>query len=116
MKFSIAAFAVAAAVGLSACQPTPTQVSVPGTSVLNIVNNSGRTAFYIQLSPCSSSVWGPDRLGSEVLSNGETNNITLQSGCWDMRASDDVSNPNGSTWVQRNVNLSGGSYDWTLMR
>ena len=117
MKFSITAFAVAATVGLSACQPTPTTVSTSGVSNLNIVNNSGRTAFYIYLSPCSSSTWGQDRLGSgEALSAGGVRSISLPSGCWDMRASADATNPDASTWLQRNVQLSGGSFDWTLMR
>ncbi len=122
MKLTIGAFATAALVGLSACVPatttTTTTVIRPGTANLNVVNNSGRTAYYVQISPCSSSTWGPDRLGSDqVLSSGTTRSITLPAGCYDLRASDDVTQPNGSTWVQRNAQLSsGGSFDWTLFR
>ncbi|MEL6959272.1 MAG: hypothetical protein AAGL89_10015 [Pseudomonadota bacterium] len=117
MKMTVGAFVAAAVVGLSACQPTTTTTTtiVPAGQVqMNVINRSGVTAFYVYISPCSSSTWGIDRLGSNVLSNGETRSITLPAGCYDLKASDNVTDPNEPTWVERNVNIGVGAFDWTL--
>jgi hypothetical protein len=58
--------------------------SVKGT--LRTTNSSEHSAFYIYVKSCSSSDWGPDRLGSGILSVGESATLQLNPGCYDMLA------------------------------
>ncbi len=46
--------------------------STASTGIVRFDNNSDVSVFYLYLSPSSSSSWGPDQLGTEVLSPGET--------------------------------------------
>ncbi|HJU66232.1 MAG TPA: hypothetical protein VJ596_11170 [Gemmatimonadaceae bacterium] len=59
-----------------------------GTSkgTLRMTNSSEHSAFYIYVKSCSSSDWGADRLGSSILSVGESANLNLNPGCYDVRA------------------------------
>ena len=42
------------------------------SGTIEIFNNTGYTVYYVYISPSSSSNWGADRLGSEVLYTGDT--------------------------------------------
>jgi hypothetical protein len=44
---------------------------------LRIVNKTGYTVWYVYVSQTASTSWGEDKLGSEVLMNGEYLDITL---------------------------------------
>ncbi len=55
---------------------------------LQITNATGTTVCYLYISPVSDPNWGPDQLGSRVLSAGETDNYALYAGQWDLRADD----------------------------
>lgn len=47
-----------------------------GASTLRVVNNSGSTIWYLYVSPSSSSIWGNDQLGANVISPGESFRVT----------------------------------------
>ncbi len=108
---------------LQGCFPTRTVV-VPGgnggnsgnissgTARLDVVNNSGRSVYSMQASSCSDSNWGPDRLGSTVISAGGSKSFDLTPGCWDFRADFDSDHSSGNELVQRNIQINGGS-SWT---
>lgn len=54
-----------------------------------IVNNSNETIFRIHMSPRSQPNWGPDHLGSSVLSRGQSFTLTnVAAGRWDIRIVD----------------------------
>ncbi len=42
------------------------------TGIVQFANRSDISVYYLYLSPSSSSSWGPDQLGANVLSPGET--------------------------------------------
>lgn len=81
--------------------------------ILNVKNESGYTIWYLYVSPSTDDNWGPDQLGSSVLSPGETYSISI-SDCdreYDFRAEDDES----GSWEEFDVYLSCGStHDWNL--
>ncbi|HYI47316.1 MAG TPA: hypothetical protein VEX35_02525 [Allosphingosinicella sp.] len=70
-----------------------------------IVNNSGHTVMTLNVSPTAEDEWGPDILGSEVLANGESAEVTFDRGAdhchYDVRATYD----DGDTGDWRNINL-----------
>lgn len=70
-----------------------------------IHNNTGHVVMTLNVSPSSSSNWGPDILGRDVLANGESAEITFdrsEDQCeWDIRVTYD----DGDTGDWRGVNL-----------
>lgn len=58
-----------------------------GTGTVRVVNSTTRPIFFVYLSPCADTEWGPDRLGADVISAGASFQFTnLRAGCWDARA------------------------------
>ena len=70
-----------------------------------VVNNTGHTVMTLNVSASNENSWGPDILGRDVLSNGESAAITFERGesqCnFDIRATYD----DGDTTDMRGVNL-----------
>jgi hypothetical protein len=70
-----------------------------------INNQTGHTVMTLNVSPSNEDNWGPDILGSNVLSNGESASVTFpraETQCqWDIRATYD----DGDTTDVRGVNL-----------
>ncbi len=70
-----------------------------------INNNTGHTVMTLNVSPSNEDQWGPDILGSEVLPNGQSAQVSFERGqdqCqWDIRATYD----DGDTTNVRGVNL-----------
>jgi hypothetical protein len=70
-----------------------------------INNQTGHTVMTLNVSPSNENAWGPDILGSNVLSNGESASVTFpraETQCqWDIRATYD----DGDTTDVRGVNL-----------
>ena len=61
-------------------------------TIVNRLTNEGATwdIHTIQVSPAGSAVWGDDRLGAtEILSFGESKQIDLISGTYDVRVADE---------------------------
>jgi hypothetical protein len=92
----VAAFSMATA--MVACGGDSDSVTGPGPSngggggsgstkgTLRMTNSSEHSAFYIYVKSCSTSDWGPDRLGSGILSVGESATLALNPGCYDVKA------------------------------
>ena len=86
-----------------------------GSARLDLVNNSGRSVYSMQASSCSDTNWGTDRLGSSVISAGNSMSFDLTPGCWDFRADFDADHSSGNELVQRNIQIaSGSSWTWTV--
>jgi hypothetical protein len=70
-----------------------------------LVNNTGHTVMTLNVSPSDSDQWGPDILGTDVLANGQSAQVSFERGqdqCqWDLRATYD----DGDTTDARGVNL-----------
>jgi predicted small secreted protein len=70
-----------------------------------VVNNTGHTVMTLNVSPSNEDSWGPDILGSSVLANGESAQVTFPRGeaqcSWDIKATYD----DGDTTDARGVNL-----------
>jgi len=52
------------------------EADTPAGSSFQIANNTGYTVYYCYVSPSSSTEWGNDRLGSNVMEHGDVLNIT----------------------------------------
>jgi hypothetical protein len=70
-----------------------------------VVNNTGHTVMTLNVSPSNENSWGPDILGSDVLANGATAQVTFPRGeeqcSWDIKATYD----DGDTTDARGVDL-----------
>lgn len=79
----------------------------PGEARQNftVVNQTGHTVMRLNVSASNDNNWGPDILGSQVLPNGQSADVTFnrnESSClWDIRATYD----DGGTTDIRQVNL-----------
>ena len=64
-------------------------LSSPGVTSgsIRIVNTTTRAIYYVYLSPCSSTDWGTDKLGSTTIISGSSKQWdALAAGCWDAKA------------------------------
>ena len=81
------------------------EVTNQSGSSINIVNKTGYTIYYIYLSPSDSDRWGADRLGSNVLRNGNSftvSSLSLNNNLYDIRLIDE----DDDTYTLRNVRLN----------
>jgi len=82
--------------------------SANNTPVINIVNNTGYTVYYVYISPSSSDRWGEDRLRSDqVLNNGDSVQVRLEEPLrvvnkYDIRLKDE----DGDTYSKYNVTVT----------
>lgn len=89
-RLSAAALMVALLPALAACGGDDDGPSAPsGTGTLRLSNASEVSAWYVYVKACNASAWGADRLGTSVLSHGESATLSLESGCYDLRALSD---------------------------
>lgn len=93
--------AAAGAEGGEAAAPAAGQANQNFT----VVNNTGHIVMTLNVSPSAENAWGPDILGSNVLANGQSGQVTFPRGeeqcSWDIRATYD----DGDTTDVRGVNL-----------
>lgn len=83
------------------------------SGTLIVVNNSIKDVCYVFVSPTDSTSWGNDWLGdSTILESGETDNITVGAGIYDLQAADCDGN---AIAEQYDVDLNTGQ-TWTLGR
>ena len=112
---------VLALVALTGCMssqaPRASYSSAPSASgrtmgaSLVLVNNASQPIFYFYASACSSSSWGPDRLGNaEVVMPGSRKAFTMTTGCWDLKAV----YRDGTDVVRRNAQISASDWTWTV--
>ena len=85
--------------GMPGSQP-PAAAANPS---FNLVNNSGQTVRELFASPSTDQNWGPDRLGADVVTAGQTFPVRLPAGecVYDVR----VVYANGQSQERRRVNL-----------
>lgn len=101
-----AAPAPAPAAPAPAGSATPT-AGVTGAALQNftVVNNTGHTVMTLNVSASNDDNWGPDILGADVITNGNTAEVSFERGeaqcLWDIRATYD----DGDTSDLRGVNL-----------
>ena len=60
-----------------------------GPQDFNLINNTGKSIFYLNVSPTEAKEWMPDILGSKVLLHGETAHVTFAptpGKMWDLMA------------------------------
>ena len=77
--------------------------SVSGAYNMTIVNNTGYTVYYVNVSHSSSDSWGNDVLGSSILSNGQSITVPLsRGGLWDIRLKDS----DGDYYIKYNISAN----------
>ena len=63
-----------------------------GRGKIRVSNASNVSAWYVYVKSCTSTAWGADRLGAEVLSPGESATLNIDAGCYDLRAESSPTN------------------------
>ena len=76
--------------------PTP---EPGGATTFRMTNGSSISAWYIYVRSCGASSWGTDRLGSGVLSPGESATLQLSAGCYDVHAISSIDNFKEAYWM-----------------
>ncbi|MBN1435385.1 hypothetical protein JW921_11545, partial [Candidatus Fermentibacterales bacterium] len=75
---------------------------------IEITNGTGGwDVWYVYISPASSSSWGDDWLGSEIMYDGETWEFDVTNGIWDVKLIDE----DGDEYIRWNVPVH-GTYTW----
>ena len=59
-----------------------------GSAEVRITNNSDTTICYVYIDSSADMFWGEDRLGTDVIVEGDTHTFKLDPGEYDMRAED----------------------------
>ncbi len=99
--------------------PLPTQAPIPtsapsGAAVITMINQSGETICYVNISPVTDQYWGDDWLGStEMVASGESHTFEVEPGGWDMRAlncDQDTIDEDGQ------IEITASGYTWTVPR
>lgn len=81
---------------------------------LTVQNNTDYAFYYLYLSSTSSTEWGEDRLGDEVISAGEEMSFLIESGSYDIKIvdeDDDACIRNGIS-LSRDVSLTYDNSQW----
>ena len=79
-----------------------------GAGTIEITNGTdGWDVWYVYISPSSSSSWGDDWLGSEIMYDGETWEFDVTDGVYDIRLIDE----DGDEYIRWNVPVH-GTYYW----
>ncbi len=82
-----------------------------GSGSFVVLNRTDQALMYLYASSCSQNDWGPDQLGSDTISSGESYTFTITPGCWDFKARF----ADGQETLQRGQRVqSGGSLRWTI--
>jgi hypothetical protein len=59
-------------------------------ATISLVNESSHTVVFLYASTCEEDTWSDDLLPVDVLEPGSGAEITLDAGCWDLRAVTDA--------------------------
>lgn len=87
-------------------------MGVMGSSTITITNHSAWTIHYLYISPVSSSEWGEDQLGDEVIgANGGTFQLSgVPCSSYDVKIVDE----DGDVCIISDTDICGGSSAWTI--
>lgn len=77
----------------------PANPEPSGQTTFRMVNGSSISAWYVYVRSCGASSWGNDRLGSAVLSPGESATLGLAAGCYDVHAVSSLENFKEAYWM-----------------
>ena len=67
--------------------PAPTPSPNVATGTIRVTNVTTSSIWFVYFSPCSSTGWGIDRLGEDVIPSGNFMQwSSIPTGCWDVRA------------------------------
>ena len=91
-----------------------------GQTTFRMTNGSTISAWYIYVRSCGASSWGNDRLGSAVLSPGESATLGLSAGCYDVHAVSSMEDFKEAYWMGRTLSgdvaqLSIANNDWVAI-
>lgn len=83
-----------------------------GVASVRVVNNSGYTIYNLYISPSSSSSWGDDQLGSNVILSGYSFTVNnIPAGTYDLKATNSL----GDSVYEMGYYMGGGtSHTWTI--
>lgn len=82
-----------------------------GSAPVTIYNDLGDwTVYYVHCSPSSSSSWGDDWLGSEVVVPGDDFTFYVSPGTYDIQLEDE----DGDTYTRMGVNIRADGYYWAV--
>jgi hypothetical protein len=77
--------------------PGPAPSDAQGT--LYVSNNSDRSIWYVFARTCSTTSWGEDLLGSDIITKQTSGSFTLAAGCYDVRTlSAPIGGPGGAKY------------------
>lgn len=84
-----------------------------GSATLRIINDSSTSIYYVYWRESGYTDWGYDQLGSQVVSTGETVDLTITPGTYDLKAEDSSHNVVAS--IQYSVTFADGDVkEWTF--
>ena len=99
------AAAVAAPVAADAPRPAPPQQQVDGHNRdVSLINQTGEVIMYMQWSNSNETSWGDDRLGADVIANGQSWFVTIDDGTGSCNFDFQATTASGRA-VQRQVNV-----------
>ena len=82
-----------------------------GSAPVTIYNDLGDwTVYYVYCSSSSSSSWGDDWLGSEVITPGDDFTFSVSPGTYDIKLEDE----DGDTYTRMGVNVGSDGYYWAV--
>lgn len=84
---------------------TPTGTVGTARQNFSILNTTGHTVMTVKVSPTSETSWGPDILGSNVLQNGQTLEVSFDRSTTECNYDIQATYDDGDTTDMRNVNL-----------
>jgi hypothetical protein len=88
-----------------------TALAGPLKTNVTLQNNSAWSIYELYVSPTSESQWGPDQLGTEVVSIGESYELTgVPCGSYDIKLVDE----DGDVCVMNAVDVCAGSSTWEI--
>ena len=97
---------VAVALGLAAFTGPPNRAAT-----VILTNESSHTIVFLYASACEEDTWSDDLLPEDVLEPGSGAEITLDAGCWDLRAVTDAEHELEHYGVEVE---DGGEYEWAI--
>jgi len=89
--------ALAVATTTAACGGSD-KATAPSVGAIRVSNQTNASAFYIYIKACSTSAWGSDRLGADILYAGDSESFTVSAGCYDVLAKSDPDLNKQKSW------------------
>ena len=123
-RTTLLASVVAGTLFLAACggddNNGPANPEPSSQTTFRMTNGSSISAWYIYVRSCGASSWGTDRLGSAVLSPGESATLGLAAGCYDVHAVSSMEDFKEAYWMGRTLSgdvaqLSIANNDWVAI-